>query len=336
MGKTSLVLHALGTLPKHSYTTAYIDLWPSDGQLSFVTVTAKAIAESMGSTAEHVLRAARDFFGQLTPSVTLDEEGKPKVTFGVSRTSSVSPELELVLAAPAEIAARGKKRVVIVFDEIQRILEYEDDTVERQLRSIFQRHEAVSYLFLGSRKHLIQKMFLDRSRPLYRSAGHYPLGPIDARHWLPFVRKQFRESGKDMPDDVTANVIEFTGGHPFYTQHLCHALWELCEAGEKVSPALMQEAVQVLLKRETYAYTALWESLTLTQRRLLTGLASEGEKPAKVFSSGFVRQYGLGSASSAQRAVGALIDHDVIDRDNGSFVVADRFFRIWIQQMHMQ
>jgi hypothetical protein len=92
----------------------------------------------------------------------------------------------------------------------------------------------------------------------------------------------------------------------------------------------------VLLKRETYAYTALWESLTLTQRRLLTGLASEGEKPAKVFSSGFVRQYGLGSASSAQRAVGALIDHDVIDRDNGSFVVADRFFRIWIQQMHMQ
>jgi hypothetical protein len=74
-----------------------------------VTVTAKAIAESMGGTAEQVLRAARDFFGQLTPSVTLDEEGKPKVTFGVSRTSSASPELEQVLAAPGEIAARGKK-----------------------------------------------------------------------------------------------------------------------------------------------------------------------------------------------------------------------------------
>jgi len=31
-----------------------------------------------------------------------------------------------------------------------------------------------------------------------------------------------------------------------------------------------------------------------------------------------------------------LIDRDVNDRDNGSFVVADRFFRIWIQQMHTQ
>ena len=336
MGKTSLVLHALGTLPKHAYTTAYVDLWPSDGAVSFVAVTAKAIAESMGGTAEQVLKTAKEFFGQLTPSVTLDEEGKPKVTFGVSRTSSASPELEQVLAAPAEIAGRGKKKVVIVFDEIQRILEYEGDKVERQLRSIVQRHQAVSYLFLGSRKHLIQKMFLDRSRPLYRSAGHYPLGPIDARHWLPFIRKKFREWGKDIPDEVTAAVCELTGGHPFYTQHLCHTLWELCDTGKAATQAMMREAVQVLLDRETYAYTALWESLTLSQRRLLTGLSSEEGRAIQVFSSGFLRRYGLGSASSAQRAAGALIVRDVIDRDNGSFVVADRFFRIWIQQMHTQ
>ena len=335
MGKTSLVLHALGTLPQHAYTTAYVDLWPTDGAVSFVTVTAKAMAESMSSTAEQLLKTAKEFFGQLTPSVTLDEEGKPKVTFGVSRASSAGPELEQVLSAPAQIAARGKRRVVVVFDEIQRILEYESDKVERQLRSIVQRHEAVSYLFLGSRKHLIQKMFLDRSRPLYRSAGHYPLGPIAAGHWTSFIRKKFQESGKEMPDEITAAVCELTGGHPFYTQHLCHALWELCDPGKTTTLPMMREAVQVLLERESYAYTALWESLTLTQRRLLTGLASE-EKPTKVFSSAFLQRYGLGSASSAQRAAGALIDRDVIDRGNGSLVIADRFFRIWIQRMNVQ
>jgi uncharacterized protein len=154
-----------------------------------------------------------------------------------------------VLAAPAEIAARGKKKVVIVFDEIQRILEYESDKVERQLRSITQRHGTVSYLFLGSRKHLIQRMFLDRSRPLYRSAGHYPLGPIEARHWLSFIRKKFRESGKDIPDEVIAAVCELTGGHPFYTQHLCHALWELCDPGKAATPVMMREAVRVCWQR---------------------------------------------------------------------------------------
>lgn len=41
---------------------------------------------------------------------------------------------------------------------------------------------------------------------------------------------------------------------------------------------------------------------------------------------------GMRSASNAQRAVEALLERDVIDRDNGSFVIVDRFFRIWIQQ----
>ncbi len=138
-----------------------------------------------------------------------------------------------------------------------------------------------------------------------------------------------------MPTEVIAAVCELTGGHPFYTQHLCHALWELCDPRRAATLAMMREAVQVLLERESYAYTALWESLTLTQRRLLTGLASEA-KATKVFSSAFLQLYGLGSASSAQRAAGALIDRDAIDRDNGSLVIADRFFRIWIQRMHIQ
>jgi hypothetical protein len=57
------------------------------------------------------------------------------------------------------------------------------------------------HLYLsGSRKHLIQKMFLDRSRPLYRAAGHYPLGPIEAKHWLPFIRRKFRDAQKGITD----------------------------------------------------------------------------------------------------------------------------------------
>ena len=37
-----------------------------------------------------------------------------------------------MLAAPAKIAERGKRKVVIVFDEVQQVLEYESDLVERR------------------------------------------------------------------------------------------------------------------------------------------------------------------------------------------------------------
>jgi uncharacterized protein len=335
LGKTSLVHTALRQLPKSRYTSAYIDLWPTDGEMSFVVATARAITESMSSKAGQLLDIAKQLFSRLTPSVTADAEGKPKVTFGVNMAGQPGPEIEEVLAAPAKIAERGKRKVVIVFDEIQQVLEYESDLVERRLRSIIQKHKDVSYLFLGSRKHLIQKMFLDRSRPLYRAAGHYPLGSIATEHWIPFIARKFREGEKAIADDTIQAVCMLTEGHPFYTQHLCHALWELCEPGESITESLTEAAMKVLLDRESYAYTALWESLALNQKRLLRGLASEpaGVKP---FAGAFVRRHGLGSASNSQRAVESLLNRDLIDRDNGSFLIGDRFFRIWIERRQVQ
>jgi hypothetical protein len=50
----------------------------------------------------------------------------------------------------------------------------------------------------------------------------------------------------------------------------------------------------------------------------------------------FVRRYGLGSASNSQRAVETLLKRDLLNRDNGFFLITDRFFRIWIQQKQMQ
>jgi len=202
LGKTSLVHAVLRRLPKGRYASAYIDLWPTDGELSFVAATARAITESMSSTAGQLLEVAKQLFGRLAPSVTADAEGRPRVTFGFNMTGQPGPEIEDVLAAPAKIAERGKRKVVIVFDEVQQVLEYKSELVERRLRSIIQKHKDVSYIFLGSRKHLIQKMFLDRSRPLYRTAGHYPLGSIATEHWIPFVGRKFREGEKAIADDA--------------------------------------------------------------------------------------------------------------------------------------
>jgi hypothetical protein len=331
-GKTSLVRFALDKLPKKQYVSAYVDLWPTDGALSFAAVTAKAIAESMSTRAEKMLEIAKSFFGRLSPSITINDQGRPEITFGSKRFGEPGPELEEVLEAPRKISAQRKGRVVVVFDEFQQILEYASDKVERQLRSILQTQADVSYIFLGSRRHLIQKMFLDRSRPLYRAGGHYPLGPIEEKKWLPFVRKRFQEGGKKIGDKQIHSICQLTEGHPFYTQHLCHVLWDLCESKGQVSEELIQSAVGTLLAHEGYAYTTLWESFAINQRRFLRGLASEpmGVKP---FASDFIQRHGLRSASNAQRAIESLLERDVIDRDNGSFIIIDRFFKIWIQKI---
>ena len=336
LGKTSLVLRVLKNLDREQFVAAYVDLWATDNELSFATATAKGISQAMGTTADRVLETATKFFSRLAPSVALDDEGKPKVSFGLNQASEpATQDLTDVLRVPARIAEESNRKVVIVFDEIQRILEYENDHIERLLRSIIQQQNKVAYVFLGSRKHLIQEMFLNRSRPLYRSAGHYPLGPISEEHWLPFIREKFESEGKQISDLVIARICELTEGHPFYTQHLSHALWERCERGQEVTMDSIKQGVQILLARENYTYSALWESLAMNQRRLLRGLAVEG-KHALPYSAAFAQKYGIGTSSSVQRAVTGLVRRDLVDREDRSLIISDRFFRIWIQEREDQ
>src|ERR1051326_5750289 len=94
LGKTSLVQAVLNALPKARWATAYVDLWPTDSEASFVIATARAIAESMSSTATQVLEVARQLFSRLTPSITTDADGKPKVTFGLNMSVQQGHELE--------------------------------------------------------------------------------------------------------------------------------------------------------------------------------------------------------------------------------------------------
>lgn len=334
-GKTSLVQLALMKLTKKEYLSVYIDVWPTDGELSFVTTVAKAITKSLSTGPEKALKRAKELFNRLTPSMTLDEDGKPVVTFGLGKHSSLDPELEEVLSAPARVAAQSKKKVVVVFDEIQRILEYDSDLVERKLRSIIQHQKYVSYIFLGSRKHLIEKMFLDKSRPLYRSATHLTLPAIGQEEWLPFVRKRFEDSQKKISDNQIRTLCELTQGHPFYTQQLCHVLWELCDRKKNVTDELVKEAIHTVFVRESYAYSPLWDSLTTNQQRFLVGLTDEHNR-MKPFSATFLRRYRLGTASSAQRVVDTLLERDIIDHEGRSFIILDRFFRMWIQKVQIE
>jgi hypothetical protein len=331
MGKTSLVRLALTRLPRDEHLAAYVDLWPTDSEKSFVTATARALAEATTTRPERMLDAARAFFPQLSPVLTLDGAGKPELRFEVTPHRPLEQALEDVLSAPARIAEKRRKRVVVVFDEFQQILQYGDDRVERTLRSVIQGQDRVAYLFLGSQKHLIQEMVLDRSSPLYRAGAHYPLRPIPTPEWQPFIRSRFEDSKRRIPEAQIEAVCEMCGGHPFYTQHLCHALWELCEPGKAVTDELVRAALALLLERESQAYSALWEPLTGPQRRLLVGLAHDGET-GEIYATPFRERHDLGAPSTVQRAATALLRRDLIDRSDGTYVISDRFFRLWIRR----
>ena len=331
MGKTSLVRRVLAALDPDRFLPVYVDLWPTDGADAFVEATAKALAAAAATRTDKLLEASKSLFSRLNPTLALDEMGNPSLQFG-GPGAEKAQSLEEVLAAPPRVAEKRGRRMVLVFDEFQQILAYESDHVERALRSAVQGYEGVATLFLGSRKHLIEQMFSDSRRPLYRSAGHYPLGAIATEHWVPFVTERFEAAEKPITEGQVGALCRLTEGHPFYTQHLCHALWERTPRGQAVGEGALDEALEVLLRREGYAFTTRWETLTRNQQRFVRGLALDGPG-VQPYSSEFVRAHGLRTPSNAQRAAESLLKLDVIDREEGAFVVTDRFFKLWLRRL---
>ena len=333
MGKTSLVKRAVGALPSDAFLPIYVDVWPTSDAVSLAKAVATATVEAAATRTDKALETAKDVVRRLVPSLTTDHGGNPVVQFGSRVDDAPEPILEDALDAPARLAATRGKRVVVVYDEVQRLAEYGDDTAERLLRSRTQAHEGVAYLFTGSRKHLIREMFMDRGRPLYQTAGHYPIGPIATDHWVPFVIERFERADKSVEAGVVEALCERTEGHPYYTQHLAHALWEITPGGEAATAERLDEALDVVLTRLAYPFTVVWEGMTANQRTLVRGLVGGGRE-AQVFSSAFLRKLRL-APSSASRAIEGLVQADVLDRDESGYVVTDRFFRLWVARALM-
>ena len=86
--------------------------------------------------------------------------------------------------------------------------------------------------------------------------------------------------------------------------------------------------------RNPFEYGGVVSGEVFCNREKETGdLVRAMESGEKLFAGDFVSRHGLGSASNAQRAVQGLLSKNVIDHDNGSFVITDRFFRLWIKSV---
>src|ERR671939_575115 len=79
--------------------------------------------------------------------------------------------------APPTIGGERNRRVALVLDEFQEIMDL-DPHLPALMRGVFQTQGEVAHVFLGSRQHLLRRVFTDRGQPLYRLAPPMTLGPI--------------------------------------------------------------------------------------------------------------------------------------------------------------
>jgi len=327
-GKTSLIKEVLTKSRQKGIITIYADLYSVLTEEDLVRVYAKAVAESLFGMAHKALRQAGEFFKCIRPKLTIDEQGKPTYSIDVEKKDTL-PFLEDVLEAVKRYTHGKKKKAAVVFDEFQQIGQFRTDRAEKVMRSLIQRHKDISYIFMGSKKHLIFDMFNNANRPFYKSAKPFPLGKISEKEFSDFIQHKFNGTRKSISDNLAKEIITVCERHPYYVQYLCHIIWEKLEDGEHVKKKNIYESLELLLFRESSTYEATWDLLTIKQRQVFLALAKT-TPDEKFFSSDFLERYSLGSASSLQRTLRSLVDKELVDREGDAYTIIDIFFKKWL------
>lgn len=330
LGKSSLAWSAIQSLSAEGVLVAQVDLMTTPTKERLASALAKTIFEQIASPLERVKERALAPFRSLLiqPTITLDpQDGSFSFSFALGRApADIDATLERLLQLPAELAAARRQRTALVMDEFQEIVEI-DHRLPNLLRAIFQQQPEVAHVYLGSRRHVMERIFNDRNAPFWRSAKLVELGPIDLAPFESFLVERFRATDRNLGAEVAALLLARTEGHPYATQELAYALWDRTPEGEDATAERLEEALAMVLRSEHAHFSLLWEEVSPVQRLVLQALAKE---PGHPFQAEYRNRHQLPPATNVQKALAALEKREVVAGENGAYRIVEPFLAEWL------
>ena len=329
-GKTSLILTLLDRLRAQGTLVAYVDVFRTTTAVQLLELMAQTVLRAAESRPERLLRLATDLLGWLRPQVGADSAGRPTLSLdvGLSPRSGLALQEE-VLALPERLALQRKRRLVLVFDEFQEIQRFPGAGLEKAMRSHFQQHRHVSYLFAGSRQATLQDMATRERSPFYKFGRIMPLGPIPQEEFGPYLESRFKRARLRVSAEVLDVILAAADDVPYTVQRLCHQIWTLrAGASDRITERDVGEAIAAVVAQDAAYFSAAWDRLSMHQRQLLQAIAKGGGR--KVFAREFLTTHRLGSHSSVQTSLRQLLKEQILLKAGGEYRISDAFFREWI------
>lgn len=330
LGKTDLIKHSFNqpVISDHFYTFV-VDIYATDSFRDFVNVFGKSILEALKPKGRKVWEKFLDMLFSIRSEISFDISGNPVWGLGVGAMTPPQTTLDEIFT----YLRSADKHCLVAIDEFQQILYYNDNkNIEAELRTQIQRCPNANFIFSGSQRHLMSKMFLSPSRPFYQSVVPMSLEPIPFDRYWTFAESQFAKNGgrritKDVVEEVHSQFVGVTAN----VQRIMNILYMQTPAGEVCTKDMIAPAIDTYLQMSSEAYETLLRQMPEKQRNVFLAIAAEGR--VKSISGGqFVRKYRLPSVSSVVSAVKGLLEKDFITETDGEYYVYDHFFRLWMQR----
>ncbi|HEX4308656.1 MAG TPA: hypothetical protein VHZ25_01445 [Acidobacteriaceae bacterium] len=330
-GKSSLAALALLKLRKRHIRTVSLTVSSYANYGQFLEKFAEKVLRAAGPW-ERVKDWVTRFGRNVKPDISYNmTTGEVSVSLGKGPGFDPMPIAPDVFALPGELTRNAGFRMAICLDEFQQISEFDSGTVENVLRNQAQKQREVGYVFAGSQPSLMKEM-LSARRPFHKAGPQMFLDKIPAAEWKVFISGQFARRGRRLEEGALDGVLATADLIPYDVQRIAHELWDYAELRNKRDLDIrdVHAVTDSLVAGQSTYYELLWQQLSAGQRVALQAVAERGV--VNIFSEAVRTEFGLGPASSVQRALESLNTKDILDRYKDKYFFVDPLFACWIRK----
>ena len=329
-GKSSLVNKALKELEEEGFTTVYLDIMSIYSRDTFIKNYTRAIAGKQSASLEKTIKKIAEFISGIVPSVAFDSTGMP--TFSLSWIEGNDKEQTLmdVINLPEKLADDNSKWI-IAFDEFQEITKLNGANFENLLRSCIQHHQNVSYLFLGSKTHILKDMFSNKNRAFYNAAAIMSINTIEESKSIKYLISRFKRSDTEIDNDTAKYLLHTAGNIPYYIQYIAFEIWQNIILSDKnrITTKHIDEAVKQVLELKSDYYWELTHKHTSYRKKVLFALS---QSASELFSKKTTKDFDLGAVSSTQKAIDVFINDGIIERNQSKYDFSDPIYKKFISR----
>lgn len=324
-GKSALIQHVFHQMDDDERIGIFVDIWGSSSLTDFTTSLAEAVIQSSIFGKRSISNKMKEFIGGLGASISIGMDGLPSVDLLYQDKNKPFKKLEDILT----FLNGTKKKVVLAIDEFQEIRRYEmAHPLEANLRKLMQRFQNITFIFSGSEYHILDDMFNNYKNPFYQSTRMMALEKIPEDAYSEFIKKHMMKGNKELDDEIIQHILDITHRHTYYVQAICHLIYSRRTYPKTIID--FDKLYNDFLEEKKVFYSEIPNRMTVKQFATLKVIASDRLVTSPT-ASAFLERVPAATPSSVQRIMQALLDKQLIIKDEGGYRLYDIFLEHYLK-----
>lgn len=332
MGKSGLVSHLYNKEEiRRGYECFFLDIYDTTSIDDFVLLFSKEVVSRLQSQGMKFIEKFISIVNSMRVSFGSDPvTGQPSIEVSLQEIKNPVKTLEQIFS----FLESSSKPCVVTIDEFQQIADYKEGKKHiATLRTLVQSCVKTRFIFSGSNRRMMSKLFNSPSEPFFMSSSPIMLEPINKEKYVEFVSAHFGEADKPITTESIEYVYERFDGHTWFIQYVFNRLYEMSGKDTPATKELADEAVSYILSLFSPMFKEIFARMSEKQRALLVAISKERKVTAPTGEE-FISKYSLRSASAVQGAMRPLIEDETIAFNNGLYFITNRFFSLWLSRRY--